>query len=338
MRLTRFARAALVAAAVPCLSALAAASGPPVRQDNASPSASELLDRYRKGGFDAAIQRAAATDSAQVRSSFTAAADTWIARDPSDVINRRLVATAFAIELAHARLAYDSPTLMALLDWARKEWHKGPPSAVERVWTRAAVALIGRGGGRLTVAAGGADSLQKSSTFLEGAVKRFPDDAQIRFALLLSQLPPPNARNLKPLTEDPDGGPIILLELAYLTFEGGDPEAARRFAEQAGTRSAEPWTRYLAHFIAAFCHEYQKRYQDAVREYAAALEAVPHAQSASIALAQLLLRDNQADAAFDLINRSVTERPDGDDPWRLFAYGTYVRWPVLIADVRKAIR
>jgi predicted Zn-dependent protease len=127
--------------------------------------------------------------------------------------------------------------------------------------------------------------------------------------------------------------------MARSTFmEGGNAEAARRLAEQARTRSAEPWTRYLAHFIAGFSYEHEKRYQDAVREYAAALEAVPHAQSASIALAQLLLRDNQADAAFDLITRSVTERPDGDDPWRLFAYGAYVRWPVLIADVRKAIR
>jgi len=135
------------------------------------------------------------------------------------------------------------------------------------------------------------------------------------------------------------------------TGESGDEHAARRrptigreglrdrrLAEQAANRAVEPWTRYLAHFIAAFSYEYQRRYQDAVREYAAALEAVPHAQSASIALAQLLLRDNQADAAFDLVNRSLTERPDGDDPWRLFGYGGYIRWPVLIADVRKAIR
>jgi tetratricopeptide (TPR) repeat protein len=303
-------------------------------------SIAESLDRYRSGAFDAAVKElSAARDPVTFQAAYIAAADAWISRDSTDITNRRLVATAFAIELAHARLAYDGPTLMVLLDWARKEWHKGPPSAVERLWTRAAVALIGRGGSRLTVAAvAPGDLLQNSSTFLEQALKRFSDDAQIRYALQLSQLPPPNARSLQPLTEDPDGGPIVLLEIAYLTFEGGNPEAAIRLAGQAGTRSAEPWTRYLAHFIAAFCHEHQKRYQDAVREYAAALEAVPHAQSASIALAQLLLRDNQADAAFGLIDRSVTERPDGEDPWRSFAYGTYVRWPVLIADVRKAIR
>ena len=52
----------------------------------------------------------------------------------------------------------------------------------------------------------------------------------------------------------------------------------------------------------------------------------------------MLLRSNQADAAFELVRRSLSERPNGDDPWRLFDYGDYVRWPVLIADVRKAIR
>jgi tetratricopeptide (TPR) repeat protein len=330
-----------VALGVFLLTAVLSAQTPQRTSAALEPSVPELLDRYRSGAFAAAVKPlSSGGDPKTFQTAFIEAADAWIARDPADVANRRLVAAAFAIEVAQARLAHDSPTLMVLLDWARKEWQKGPPSAVERVWTRAAVALIGRGGERSTVGAGGPDSLRKSGSFLEGAATRFPDDAQIRYALRRTQMPPPGPQQLKPFTEDPDGGPLVLLEIAYYTFfmDGRNAEAARRLAEQARTRSAEPWTRYLAHFIAAFCYEYEKRYQDAVREYAAALEAVPHAQSASIALAQLLLRDNQADAAFDLITRSVTERPDGDDPWRLFAYGAYVRWPVLIADVRKAIR
>jgi hypothetical protein len=68
------------------------------------------------------------------------------------------------------------------------------------------------------------------------------------------------------------------------------------------------------------------------------LGIIPHAQSASIALAQLLLRDSQAEPAMALLDRTLVERPDGDDPWRLFAYGGYNRWPALIADVRKAVR
>jgi predicted Zn-dependent protease len=143
---------------------------------------------------------------------------------------------------------------------------------------------------------------------------------------------------LETLSKDPEGGPDAAIELAYVRFWEGKPDAARLLAEQVVSRSADPSMRYLAHFIAAISYEYQRRYQDAVREYAAALKEVPHAQSASIALAQLLVRDNQAEAAADLVNRSLTDHPEGDDPWRLFAYGGYVRWPVLIADMRKAIK
>jgi predicted Zn-dependent protease len=149
---------------------------------------------------------------------------------------------------------------------------------------------------------------------------------------------PLNVGVLERLTKDPDVGPDALLELAYARILERKPENARRLAQQAGGLSAEPWIRYLSHFIAALSHEFQGHYQDAVQEYAAALGVIPHAQSASIALAQLLLRDNQAERAMVLLNRTLVERPDGDDPWRLFSYGAYNRWPVLIADVRKAVR
>jgi tetratricopeptide (TPR) repeat protein len=324
---------------------LFAGSGQPTGQDNAPTSIPALLDHYQKGDFGTAAQLAAATGSTQIRSLFIPAADAWIARDSSDIINRRLVATAFAIDLAQRRLAYDGPTLFVLLDWARKEWRNGPPSAAERVWTRAAVALVGRSGGSILIAAGGAEALQRAGTFLEGAVERFPDDAALRLALLAwpdglpreLELHPLKASALEALTKDPDRGPDALIELAYVRFWEKKPEAARQLAQEAVGRSTEPWIHYLAHFIAAISHESQGHYQDAVTEYAAALKAVPYAQSASIAVAQLLLRDDQANAAFDVITRSLNERPDGNDPWRLFAYGGYVRWPALIADVQRAI-
>jgi tetratricopeptide (TPR) repeat protein len=304
-----------------------------------------LLDRYRSGAFEAAVKElSTAGDTKTFRAAYIAAANAWIAVDSTDATKRRLVATAFAIELAHARLAFDNASLMVLVDWARKEWRKGPPSPAERMWTRAAIALIGRGGRMSPTRDGGRDSNWQSRTFLEDAVKRFPDDARLRLAELV-WLYPHSVQNLqnplalRRLTEHPEVGPDALLEFAFLRFHyERDFDAARRLAGQAASRGVEPWTRYLGHFIAALCHEKQGRYKDAAGEYTAALKAVPYAQSASIALAQLPVRDGQADAAFDLINRSLTERPDGDDPWRLFPYGEYVRWPVLIADVRKAIR
>jgi tetratricopeptide (TPR) repeat protein len=324
------------------LTAVLSAQAPQRLGDASEPSIAAMLDRYRSGAFDAAVKElAAGGDPLMFPAAYIAAADAWIARDSTDIPNRRLIATAFAIEVAHARLAYDNPTLFVWLDWARTEWRKGPPIPEERVWTRAAVALIERGGYWRASRPGGRDYIEKILTFLDHAVKRFPDDVRLRLANVLWLNPPISRRVLafESLTEHPEIGSEALVELAYLKFvEQGDARAARPLVEQAAKMAAEPWTRYMAHLLAGFVGETQGRYQDAVREYSAALRAVPHAQTASLALAQLLLRDNQADAAFDLINRSLAERPDGDDPWRLFAYGGYVRWPVLIADVRKAIR
>jgi tetratricopeptide (TPR) repeat protein len=336
-----------------CLVVLAlTVSGQSAGQTIGAPSIPALLDRYQKGEFDAAVQIAAAADAEQVRAPFIAAAEAWLARDARDIINRRLVATAFATEVAHARLAYDNLALMVLLDWARQEWHKGPPTPVEGVWTRAAVALIERGGrmsaNRINDRPGGNFTLTSSRKFLKEAFARFSEDPRLQLAEVawlpmleerMGTPPPPRsrtARGLERLAGDPDVGPAALVELGYMKFVDKDFESARRLTAQA-SNAKEPWTRYLAHFLGGVIAERQGRYQDALRDYVAALEDVPHAQSATIALVPVLLRSNQADAAFELVSRSLNDRPDGDDPWRLFAYGDYVRWPVLIADVRKAI-
>ena len=337
-----------------CLVILAVtASGRSAGQTSGAPSIPALLDRYQQGDFDAAVQTVAAADVEQVRAPFIAAADAWLTRDARDIINRRLAATAFAMEVAHARLAYDNLTLMVFLDWARQEWHKGPPTPAERVWTRAAVALIERGGrmsaSRPAIRPGAQFTLTSSRKFLKEAFARFPEDPRLQLAevawlpeleRLLGTPPPPRARTargLERLTGDPEVGPAALVELGYMKFVDKDFESARLLTARAASDAKESWTRYLAHFVGGVIAERQGRFQDALREYVAALEDVPHAQSATIALVPVLLRSNQADRAFELVSRSLNDRPDGDDPWRLFAYGDYVRWPVLIADVRKAI-
>lgn len=319
----------------------------------------EALDRYWKSDFTPVAQLAQTDDPTLVRASFITAATSWIARDQSDVINRRLVATALAIELAQARLAFDNATLVILVDWAQKEWRKGAPSASERVWTRAAVALVERGGrvhpdrwrGKASpmtsiLQGRGRSDWAWAESFIDDAVRRFPEDQRLRLAAVVwasaaSPDPPCRgvfARSLERSIKNPEVGPDVLVELAYLCAWEGKFEESARWAEQAATVAVEPWTRYMAHFLAASAHDKLGHYPDATREYRAALAAVPHAQSASLALAPLLLRENQPDAAFDLVARSLAERPGGEDPWRLFRYGGYIRWPVLIADVRKAIR
>lgn len=312
---------------------------PPTSSALERPPIGDLLDRYRAGAFDSAVKPLSDEDDpGAFRASFIKGAEAWVAQVPADAVNRRFSATALAVEVAHARLAHDNLSLIILLDWASKEWRKSPASALELVWTRAAVALVERGGQtRYLFPPPNVKDRQWGQTFLDNAVRRFPNDSRLRLATV-TWLPSPRVRrDLERLTADPVVGADALVQIAFLHFWSSDFESAHRDATRAANLATEPATQFMAHFILAFCHESKGRFLDAVREYSAALRAVPHAQSASIPLAMLLLRDNQAGAAFDLIDRSLGERSNGDDPWRLFHYGGYARWPHLIADVRKAV-
>jgi hypothetical protein len=307
-----------------------------------TPSIADLLDRYRSGAFDAAVKElSTGGDPYTFRTAFIEAAGAWIAREP-DVANRRLVTAAFTIEVAHARLAHDS-LFLVVVDWATRELRKGPPTPAERAWVLAAVAVAQRGSVSGNLALDNPKNGWKGlDIFINDAFKRFPDDPRLRLANATSRSRAGGSvyirGDLERLAKDPVVGAEALVQLAYLEVIDGDCREGLRVARQAAERSLEAHTLYLAHVWSAVCHEMQGRPSEAVSAYAAALRAVPHGQSASIALAGLLLRDGQVNAATDLIERSLTERPVGDDPWRLFAYGGYVRWPLLVADARKTIR
>jgi tetratricopeptide (TPR) repeat protein len=174
--------------------------------------------------------------------------------------------------------------------------------------------------------------------FINNARGRFPNEPRFRLAQVVWGITSRRKGDLERLAKDPAVGADALVQLAYLEFFERDYDTAITYAKRAAGQAVEPTARYVAHFIAGFCHEVRGRPADAVGEYAGALKAFPRGQSASIALALLLARDNQGETAFDLIDRSLAAYPDGYDPWRLFSYGGYARWPTLIADLRKVIR
>jgi tetratricopeptide (TPR) repeat protein len=307
----------------------------------ALPSVASLLDEYRGGAFDTAVARLSSEpDAERVRTALVRGAESWIASEPSDLTNRRLVAASFVLEVAHARLRHDNPATIVLLDWATRELRRAPPTATERQWIAAAVALVERGshdGFSLALSKVGG-GFRWGQTFIDRGLRRFPDEPRLRLAQVVWRVSHGRSsgvrRDLERLTQDPVVGADALLQLAYLHVASRDFETAIGVARQAADATAQPATRYAAAFMSGVCYEALRRPGDAMVAYQAALEAVPHGQSASLALAQLLLRSNQADQAFELLDRSLAERPDGDDPWRLFSYGGYIHWAALIADLR----
>jgi tetratricopeptide (TPR) repeat protein len=304
-----------------------------------------LLDRYRSGDFDRSVKELSGVrDPAALRAAFLTGAEEWIATDPADVAHRRLVAASLALEVGHARLSHDAESVVILLDWAMKTLRKQRPLPAERFWTLAAVALVQRVAvpGMLPDPAPG-PMYRWVPEFLDNATNRFPDEPRLRLARLGQRMlgRSPNLSGvdgeLERLARDATVAGDAYVERAYLRMFDRDCQGVVRHARTALDHAHEASTQYVAHFLIGYCHEAQGRLQDAVQAYASALQAVPDGQSASIALSLLLIRDGQAERAFDLIDRSMTARPDGDDPWRLLAYPGYVRWPILIADLRGAL-
>jgi tetratricopeptide (TPR) repeat protein len=118
----------------------------------------------------------------------------------------------------------------------------------------------------------------------------------------------------------------------------GDFTTARDEALAAADRATEPDVRYLAHVLAAQALQALGNLRAAESQFAAALEARPHSQSASVGLAALRQLRGDGESAYDLVAASLGERPRDDDPWRLFLYGDYPRLPALLARLREAIQ
>jgi tetratricopeptide (TPR) repeat protein len=110
-----------------------------------------------------------------------------------------------------------------------------------------------------------------------------------------------------------------------------------RAFESAQPIAAEPSIKYLAHFNAARSLERLARPDDAVREYRNALEVVPDAESAAIALASFQFMRDDRDAAVSLLDRVFNRSGRPADPGRLAGYGSFVRWPALKSALRKAL-
>lgn len=140
------------------------------------------------------------------------------------------------------------------------------------------------------------------------------------------------------LAEDPVVGAEARARLAQVHLKLGDFATARDEALAAAGTAREPDARYIGHVLAAQALQALGDLRAAESQFALALEARPHAQSATVGLAALRHLRGDGESAYGLVAASLDERPGDDDPWRLFLYGDYPRLPALLARLREAIR
>ncbi len=322
----------------------------PVRASQARRSAAMLLDDYAAGRHEAV-----AADLARVRD-FGALKD-----DLARLISGRmkpiasdgqrrdaLVAAAFVLEVLSAGFEMEWRQLAPLLEVACQLIRsRGPADDAERVWMLGSIAL-----------AGGARDRMLLDAHLPHARARFSTESRFQLAeataaeigadyesmpISTGASPEWQARKriaingLAALTKVPAISAEAELHVGYLLFQIGDRKQALahlRLADQ----TTDAFVRYLSRFLAGRIMLREKQDELAEQAFRDALAVLPGTQSASQALATLLFIRGRSDDAYTLLEASFSHRPLLPDPWRLYGYGDFRRWPTLRDQLRAALK
>jgi hypothetical protein len=351
------------------------APAPAAVDDRQGSAIHNFLDRYAAGDFrgPAAALGAAGRVETWVRM-FQRDAPGWIAAGrPGEQPRRRLAVAALVLEMTEARLQEDWADLRDLVEWACVLVRTDPPAQDELAWQHAALAVIGGAwDARFLTTPPPLKEGQKPPTPLmfghaEHVRLRHPGDGRVALAeafiaeaaaprettLRPEPLPLPSrfaelaasrARQrtlraievLAPLVDHAEAGDEARLRSGYLSYKAGDGDGAlASFA--AVSNSDDVFVRYLAHYFSGRVHERREARAVAERAYRQAIDVLPGAQSAAIALSTLLFLDSRPDEAYAVMQAAMAVSPAPMDPWRVYGYGDYRRWPEARDAMRRAV-
>ena len=341
---------------------------PLARPRAGSQPAGVLLDRYASGEFQSVVaQIEKSGDDEDFLKQLEEDAPEWIGAGGSvDRSRRQLAAATLALEVARAGVFHDWKLVQNWMTLENIYWRAPPkliewgcallrsndaPSANERLWHLAALAVAGRAGDFefLIGSPWEARANPKDEILhLEHSALRFPDERRFALAQGIAiewRLFPSvrsgsrEAQQIFEALKDEDGvGPEATVRLGVRFYRGGNFVRALELLSSADERSREPYVVYLARFFRGQIFERQKRPADAERAYRDALAAIPGAQSASFALSALLAgRGLRAEAA-SVIDAALSLNSRPLDPWRAYAEADGRFWPVLIDQLHAEIR
>lgn len=290
---------------------------------------------------------------------------------------RRLAAATFALEAARAadsvdwkwvrrlkaqaedsegadRIFWKAPPL--LIEWgcALLRQH-GSPTPQERTWHLAAIAVAHRAGDFEFLIGSPWDARMNPPdeiSHLDHASQRFPDEPRFALAAAIAvewrTWPAPRyggwlrqqaeaMSRLKGLTRDEAVGAEAMLRLGALHARLMRTNDALTALAAVETMTRERYLIYLARYFKGALLERRGYGKDAEAAYRAALDVIPQAQSATLALAALLsIQDRRAEAAA-LIEAQLATEPQPIDPWRQYGTADDRFWPELAARLRAEI-
>jgi tetratricopeptide (TPR) repeat protein len=225
------------------------------------------------------------------------------------------------------------------------------PEPIERWWQLGALSVAHRSEDYEFLAGNPTDPLrsraeavgnvQKEIEHLNHVMPRFPDEARFPLggAIALEwKFPAESVPVFESLKEHIDVGAEATLRLGAIALRrGNDLEAAIETFARVETLTRDPYLIFLARYFTGQAQERRRRASDAEVAYRRAIAAVPHAQSATTALAALLFRSERRAEAQRLAAEMLAAQPPPPDPWREYAHADDRFWPQIIGRLRREI-
>lgn len=320
--------------------ALLCLCAPPLR---AAPASSTWLDRYAASPSPAAAGR---ESLAAVTSGLKRDGVAWIAaKGAGDANRRRLVAATFALDVAASRLVTEPRDVPPLVEWGCEQVRKRLPSAEERQWHVAALALLEGLGDPAAVDAHLAHAATRAANEPRVAYARaWLADARTATVHprqpVEASAPYPDAlaATWVALASTPDLAGDAWLRVGFYQMLAGRHADARATLGRATLVSQDPDIRALAALFAAWSAvRANAPPASAVASLRESLAAAPHSRTAAVWLARLLAVSGDAAGAERVAETSLGTDAGSPDPWRLFYGGDMRRWPALVGALRAAV-
>ena len=336
-----------VCAALAAAGALAFRAVPPAARAQITAAPMDLATYYSFGEFEmveSALRRAASGNLDVVLAGLQADAEGWIDADGPDwAPGRRLIVATVALEAAHAGLDNQWRNSRDFIRWACLMLRAAPVTPAERHWHLAAIALIE-----------GARDVGMLGDHIRHVRARFPDEPRLRLAEAfddeawymdeVTSLGVEHGAGRRTSMYDdalahPDSAREAHLRLGFMLLQGRQFDRAIAQLRQVEPPE-DPGQQYLARLFEGWAHQRRDDPDmgEAERAFREAVEAVPGAYTVSLSLALLLYPTDRRLEADALMQAVADAEPPVVDPWRTYGYGDYRRWPVLLDELRRAIR
>ena len=284
----------------------------------------------------------------------------WIEEDgPADVPRRRLIAATFMLEVGNAGIDHQWLLTSAVTEWACDLLRKaGKPTEIERRWHLSALALLE------------SNFLLRSETrpnergpairsHLNHIKQRFPDEPRLLLAEALVDEYDYWTSRLNALSQATDAsatanessasGPLpkyekaaalepnrreAHLRMGFLEFKRGNLDRALSLLASAAGEDDDVTRTYLAHLFAGWTQEKAGRMELAITSFRHALSSL-NGLSAALGLGVRLYAIDARDEADAIVARALAE--GAPDPFKLYGYGDFRRWPHLISGLRQEV-